>query len=203
MHVVHADGLTDATPANLSRQRILVENLGGTYHQVVGDDVPRALLTFAKAENATQLVLGASRRGRLARILSAGTGVTTTALSGSIDVHMVTHEQIGRGRRRLPRFSAGLTLRRRLYGAATAAVLLPLLTLALTDLRGSLNLTSDVLLFLLAIVAVPWSGASGRRSPPPSPAGSYSTTTSSRRCTSSLSPNATTPSPSSHSSRSR
>jgi two-component system, OmpR family, sensor histidine kinase KdpD len=154
VHVVHADGLTDATPANLSRQRILVENLGGTYHQVVGDDVPRALLTFAKAENATQLVLGASRRGRLARILSAGTGVTTTALSGSIDVHMVTHEQIGRGRRRLPRLSAGLTLHRRLYGAATAAVLLPLLTLALTDLRGSLNLTSDVLLFLLAIVAV-------------------------------------------------
>ncbi|HEY7103407.1 MAG TPA: DUF4118 domain-containing protein [Mycobacteriales bacterium] len=154
VHVVQADGLTDANPANLSRQRILVENLGGTYHQVVGDDVPRALLTFAKAENATQLVLGASRRGRLARILSAGTGVTTTALSGSIDVHMVTHEQIGRGRRGLPRLSAGLTLRRRLYGAATAAVLLPLLTLALTDLRGSLNLTSDVLLFLLAIVAV-------------------------------------------------
>jgi len=154
VHVMHADGLTDANPANLSRQRILVENLGGTYHQVVGDDVPRALLTFAKAENATQLVLGASRRGRLARILASGTGVTTTALSGSIDVHMVTHEQIGRGRRRLPRLSAGLTLRRRLYGAATAAVLLPLLTLVLADLRGSLNLTSDVLLFLLAIVAV-------------------------------------------------
>ena len=95
VHVVHADGLTDANPANLSRQRILVENLGGTYHQVVGDDVPRALLDFARAENATQLVLGASRRGRLARILAPGTGVTTTALSGSIDVHMVTHEQIG------------------------------------------------------------------------------------------------------------
>ena len=154
VHVVHADGLTDPNPANLSRQRILVENLGGTYHQVVGDDVPRALLTFAKAENATQLVLGASRRGRLARILASGTGVTTTALSGSIDVHMVTHEQIGHGRRRLPRLSAGLTLRRRLLGAATAAVLLPLLTLVLADLRGSLNLTSDVLLFLLAIVAV-------------------------------------------------
>ncbi len=154
VHVVHADGLTDANPANLSRQRILVENLGGTYHQVIGDDVPRALLTFAKAENATQLVLGASRRGRLARILASGTGVTTTALSGPIDVHMVTHEQIGRGRRRLPRLSAGLTLRRRLLGAATAAVLLPLLTLALSDARGSLNLTSDVLLFLLATVAV-------------------------------------------------
>ena len=35
----------------------LVESLGGTYHQVVGDDVPRALLDFARGVNATQLVL--------------------------------------------------------------------------------------------------------------------------------------------------
>ncbi len=154
VHVVSSDGLTGADPATLSRQRVLVENLGGTYHQVVGDDISRSLLTFARAENATQLVLGASRRGRPAQILSPGTGVTTTALSGSIDVHLVTHDQIGRGRRRLPRLSAGLTLRRRLLGATVAAVLLPLLTFVLTDLRGSLNLTSDVLLFLLGVVAV-------------------------------------------------
>ena len=30
-----------------------------------GDDIPEALLRFARAENATQMVLGASRRGRL------------------------------------------------------------------------------------------------------------------------------------------
>ena len=154
VHVVRSDGLTDASPAMLSRQRALVESLGGTYHQVVGDDVPRALLEFARAENATQLVLGASRRGRFAQILAPGTGVVTTAQSGSIDVHMVTHERVGQGRRLLPRLSAGLTLRRRLLGAATAAVLLPLLTFGLTGVRGSLNLTSDVLLFLLAVVGV-------------------------------------------------
>ena len=154
VHVTRSDGLTDTNPANLSRQRALVESLGGTYHQVVGDDIPTALLTFARAENATQLVLGASRRGRLAQILSAGTGVMTTAQSGSIDVHMVTHEKVGRGRRRLPRLSAGLTVRRKLLGLAVAVVLFPLLTFALTGARGSLNLTSDVLLFLLAIVGV-------------------------------------------------
>jgi two-component system sensor histidine kinase KdpD len=153
VHVVRSDGLTDADPATLSRQRVLVESLGGTYHQVVGDDVPRALLDFARAENATQLVLGASRRGRLAQILSPGTGVVTTTQSGSIDVHMVTHEQIGRGRR-LPRLSAGLTPRRRLLGALAAVVVLPLLTLALANMRGSLNLTTDVLLFLLGTVAI-------------------------------------------------
>ncbi len=154
VHVSSSDGLTGADPGTLTRQRALVDSLGGSYHQVVGDDVPRALLDFARAENATQLVLGASRRGRLARLLSPGIGVTVTALSGSIDVHMVTHEQSGRGRRRLPRLSAGLTWRRRLAGAALAAVLLPALTVLLRLLPHTLNLTSDVLVFLLAVVGV-------------------------------------------------
>ena len=154
VHVTRSDGLTDPHPADLSRQRGLVEALGGTYHQVVGEDIPTALLTFARAENATQLVLGASRRGRLAHLLSPGVGATVTAGSGSIDVHLVTHAQAARRRARLPRLAAGLTLRRRLYGTATALILLPLLTVVLSLLRDSLNLTSDVLLFLLAVVAV-------------------------------------------------
>jgi two-component system, OmpR family, sensor histidine kinase KdpD len=153
-HVTRPDGLTGADPATLSRQRALVESLGGTYHQIVGDDVPTALLDFARAENATQLVLGASRRGRLAQLLSPGIGVTVTARSGSIDVHMVSHSEIGRGRSRLPRLSAGLTLRRRLAGLALAAVLLPLITLVLHLSQDALNLTSDVLVFLLAVVSV-------------------------------------------------
>jgi two-component system sensor histidine kinase KdpD len=62
LHVTRADGLTGADPSALAAQRHLTESLGGTYHQVVGDDVHEALLTFARAENATQLVLGASRR---------------------------------------------------------------------------------------------------------------------------------------------
>ena len=72
VHVTRTDGLAGADPAELARQRVLVESLGGTYHQVVGADIPRALLDFARGVNATQLVLGASRRGRLAQLLSAG-----------------------------------------------------------------------------------------------------------------------------------
>src|SRR5690242_20478997 len=70
VHVTKSDGLTGANPANLARQRQLVESLGGTYHQIVGDEISAALLTFAKAENATQLVLGASRRGWLLALLT-------------------------------------------------------------------------------------------------------------------------------------
>ncbi len=99
VHIARSDGLAGADPAQLARQRVLVENLGGTYHQVLGTDIPTALLDFAQGVNATQLVLGASRRGRFAQLFSRGVGVTTTALSGPIDVHLVTHAEAGRGRR--------------------------------------------------------------------------------------------------------
>ncbi len=154
LHVTKSDGLTGADPAALAGQRRLVESLGGSYHQVVGDNVHDALLTFAKAENATQLVLGASRRGWVSSLLTGpGVSMRTIRDSGDIDVHIVTHAHMGRGKG-LPRAHGGLPLRRRLAGYALAAVLAPLLTLFLTSLRGQLNLTSDVLVFLAAVIAV-------------------------------------------------
>ncbi len=154
VHVTKSDGLTGADPAALAAQRRLAESLGGTYHQVVGDNVPEALLTFARAENATQLVLGVSRRNWLSALLT-GPGVSNRTIrgSGDIDVHMVTHSQMGRGRG-LPRVRGGLPLRRRLAGYALAVLLAPLLTLFLASLRNGLNLTSDVLFFLVAVIAV-------------------------------------------------
>jgi two-component system sensor histidine kinase KdpD len=154
VHVTSSDGLTAANPATLARQRQLVESLGGTYHQVVGDNVPDALLTFARAENATQLVLGVSRRGWLSSLLTGpGVSMRTMRESGDIDVHMVTHSYVGRGRG-LPKVRGGLNRRRQLAGYVLAAALLPLLTLALANLRGDLHLTSDVLVFLAAVIAV-------------------------------------------------
>jgi two-component system sensor histidine kinase KdpD len=157
VHVTVGDGLTGASPAHLARQRDLVESLGGTYHQVVGDDISQALLDFARGVNATQLVLGASRRGRFAQIFSRGVGVTTTALSGAIDVHMVTHEEVSQGRRRSVR-AGGLTRGRRIAGFGSALVGLPLLTLLLVNLRGQLSLASEILLFLVAVVGVALAG---------------------------------------------
>jgi two-component system sensor histidine kinase KdpD len=153
VHVTAGDGLTGASPAALVRQRDLVESLGGTYHQVVGDDIPQALLDFARGVNATQLILGASRRGRFAHLFSRGVGVTTTAMSGPIDVHMVTHEEVSRGRRRSGR-PGGLTRGRQGVAFGLAAAGLPLLTLLLANVRGQLSLPSDILLFLVAVVAV-------------------------------------------------
>jgi two-component system, OmpR family, sensor histidine kinase KdpD len=158
VHVTKSDGLTGADPAALAIQRRLVESVGGTYHQVVGDDIPEALLTFARAENATQLVLGASRRSWLTAVLTGpGIGSRTIRGSGDIDVHIVTHAHMGRGRG-LPRPRGAITLRRQIAGYVLAAGLPALLTLVLTNLDNSLNLTSDVLLFLVAVVVVALTG---------------------------------------------
>jgi two-component system sensor histidine kinase KdpD len=155
VHVTKSDGLTGANPANLARQRQLVESLGGTYHQVVGDEISEALLTFARAENATQLVLGASRRGWLLALLTGpGIGARTIRDSGAIDVHIVTHSHVGTRWGLLPRYRGGITWRRQLTGWILAAALAPLLTLALATNRSGINLTSDVLAFLFAVIVV-------------------------------------------------
>ena len=155
VHVTRSDGLTGASPAALAGQRRLAESLGGTYHQVVGENIPDALLTFARAENATQLVLGASRRSWLSALLTGpGIGSRTIHGSGDIDVHIVTHQEMGRRRGLLPRTRGSLTRRRRVAGYVLAAALAPLITVALASLRGHVNLTSDVLTFLVGVIVV-------------------------------------------------
>jgi two-component system sensor histidine kinase KdpD len=159
VHVTKSDGLTGADPAKLASQRQLVESVGGTYHQVVGDDISEALLAFARGENATQLVLGASRRSWLAAMLTGpGIGSRTIRGSGDIDVHIVTHAQMGRGRGRLRSRRGALTLRRKIAGYVLAAVLSLVLTVLLASLRGSLNLTSDVLIYLVGVILVALTG---------------------------------------------
>jgi two-component system, OmpR family, sensor histidine kinase KdpD len=93
LHVVRGDGLAGVSAPQMGKVRELATSLGATLHTVVGDDVPSALLDFARDENATQLVVGTSRRSRWARIFDEGVGTTVVQQSGSIDVHMVTHPE--------------------------------------------------------------------------------------------------------------
>ncbi|MGZ0066813.1 ATP-binding protein [Microbacterium arborescens] len=155
VHVSGQDGLRTADPAALAAQRALVESLGGSYHQVVGDDIPAALVEFARSVNASQLVVGVSRRGRLAAALSGpGIGATVIRESGDIDVHVVTHAAAG-GRFTLPRVAGGaLSVRRRILGFVVALTGGPLLTWLLVALRSPESITSDVLAYQLLVVVV-------------------------------------------------
>jgi two-component system sensor histidine kinase KdpD len=97
VHVVRGDGLAGVSAPQMGKVRELATSLGATVHTVIGDDVPTALLDFAREINATQLVLGTSRRSRWARIFDEGIGASVVQHSGKIDVHMVTHDEAQRG----------------------------------------------------------------------------------------------------------
>lgn len=154
VHVGGQDGLRTWDPAALERQRALCESLGGGYHQVIGEDVPAALLDFARSVNATQLVMGASRRGALATVLTGpGIGASVVRAAGDIDVHMVPHAGAARGGP-LPRIGGALSVRRRLLGLALALLGGPLLTAVMIPLRGPESITGEVLSYQLLVVLV-------------------------------------------------
>jgi len=155
VHVSSQDGLRGSVPGALTAQRALVESLGGTYHQVVGDDTPRALVEFARSAGATQLVLGASRRSRLLAAASGpGIGATVIRESGDIDVHIVNHSAAAGGLH-LPRLTGGaLSVRRRLLGFAVALTGGPLLSWLLVATSSDETITSDVLAYQLLVVVV-------------------------------------------------
>lgn len=158
VHVSGQDGLRQGAPGALAAQRALVEKLGGTYHQVVGQDVPRALVDFARGVNASQLVIGVSRRGRLAAALTGpGIGATVIRESGSIDVHIVTHASAGR-ERVLPRLGGALSRGRVVAGFVLALVAGPLLTALLAGHRSEDGIAGTVLVFQLLVVVVAVTG---------------------------------------------
>ncbi|MFD0482620.1 DUF4118 domain-containing protein [Kineococcus sp. GCM10028916] len=152
VHVASGDGLVRTSPARLADQRTLVESLGGTYHQVVGDDVAASLLEFARGVNASQLVVGASRHRPIASLVRRGVGDAVVRGSGAIDVLVVTHEAQARPLRLPGRSRATLPAGRRAWGWVLA-VAGPVVVTGLLLAVPAQDLATDLLGFLVVVVA--------------------------------------------------
>lgn len=139
--------------AALRDQKQLLRALGGTFHEVVGDDVARSLMDVARAEGATQIVIGSSSRSRWAEVIRGSVINRVIRLSGPVDVHVISTTDEKHDPLKEPP-NPGLPGRRVLAGTASAAVLLPALTIGLIPLRSSMSLSTVLLMFLLAVVAV-------------------------------------------------
>ncbi|MDX2708153.1 sensor histidine kinase KdpD [Streptomyces sp. PA03-6a] len=154
VHIARSDGLTAGSPKELAVQRTLVEDLGGSFHHVVGDDVPGALLDFARGVNATQVVLGTSRRPAWQYVFGPGVGATVARESGpDLDVHIVTHEHAAKGRGLPVARGAQLGRSRVIAGWLTGVLGPALLCLVLTQLHPALGIATDMLLFMTLTVA--------------------------------------------------
>ncbi|MFD0056314.1 ATP-binding protein [Streptomyces sp. NPDC127168] len=152
VYIARSDGLTAASPKELALQRTLVEDVGGTFHHVLGDDIPAALLDFARGVNATQIVLGSSRRKTWQYVFGPGVGATVARESGpDLDVHIVTHEEVAKGRGLPVARGARLGRSRSVWGWFVGLAGPVLLTLLLNAVN--LGLANDVLLYLALTVA--------------------------------------------------
>ncbi|MDO9380387.1 MAG: DUF4118 domain-containing protein [Nocardioidaceae bacterium] len=153
VYVARRDGLVGASPDRLARQHRIIGDMGGTFHTVVSDDVAAGILAFARAENATQVLIGASSRGRLSTVLRPGVGETVIAQAGDADVHIVGHDYARTSAASRPRTRLTLGRRRTVAGYLLGLVgplLLTAVLRATSDLHG---LPSEALMMMALVVA--------------------------------------------------
>lgn len=151
VHVIRGDGLAGLSESRMAKIRELASSLDASMHTVVGDEVPTALLEFAREMNATQLVIGTSRRSRWARLFEEGIGPRIVELSGKIDVHLVTHEESKRGFR-----ASSLAPRERRVASWLAALIVPsvICAITVTTLDPYLDTGGESALFFVGVLLV-------------------------------------------------
>ncbi len=157
VHVQPQDGLAGDAARFLGAQRVLLEQLDGGYREIVGGDIGKALVAAARSLNATQIVLGATRRSRWAELTRGSVINRVIRDSGvGIDVHVISQAETDAERPPVSRSRnvPALPRRRQALGLLVAAIALPLLTVVLTQLRDYLGLPSVLLLYLLLVVGV-------------------------------------------------
>jgi two-component system sensor histidine kinase KdpD len=167
VHVRSTDGLATPPTDAMRAHRELLTQLGGEYHEIAGDDIGAVLVQFARAEHATQLVLGASHRSRWHDLVRGSVISRVLRDAAQIDVHVISYADADvtaavETRRRGARHPMGpLSPRRRAAGWVFAVAGPLLLTLAMSQLRGNLSLPTELLLFLFVAVTAAALGGFG------------------------------------------
>jgi two-component system sensor histidine kinase KdpD len=180
VHVRAEDALIGSASEGLIKNRALLDELGGRYVEVVGAAVAPTLVQVARAESATQLVLGATHRSRLTEFVR-GSVVNSVirASGGSLDVHVIATDEPGpesdgpggttavtprRSRRQgyLARaFTSPLPVRRQIVGVIVGLVGFPLVTLLLAANRTHIDLSTSLSAYLILVMAVAVIGGMG------------------------------------------
>ena len=154
VHVLPEDGL--GVSPRLAASRELVEQVGGRFEEVLGEGVPEALLDVARAQNVSQIVLGASDRSRWKELTRGSIVNAVIRGSGPVDVHVISETDGGTGRHQPLRTSrrAALPRRRRIAAAAVGAAALVALTVIVSGFHQRVGLSSILLLYLVLVVIV-------------------------------------------------
>jgi two-component system, OmpR family, sensor histidine kinase KdpD len=157
VHVINDDALRRA-PADTSLARELATEFMGRFQEVVGDDIATTLVTFARAERGTQIVLGASRPHAPWRPPS-GVVSKVLRLARDLDVHIIAVGGVAPQRERTRRARTRVTGARASVAALSGAAALGALTWSLTFAHQSISLSTVTLAYLVIIVGIAiWGG---------------------------------------------
>lgn len=163
VHVRNPDGLADEASSGLEQHRTLLVALGGRYREVVGTEVAVALAAFAVAEQATQVVIGATHQSRLHALLHGSVLVRLQRLLDGIDVHVIAGDPSGTttiSRPRAPRDRRSVPPSRERAAWAILLAGLPLTVLVLHSLGTRLALGSDLMVLMTIVVGIALVGGS-------------------------------------------
>lgn len=151
VHVTARGGAAEAADDGLAERRELLARMGGRYHEVVGDDVAEALVKFARAERATQLVMGASKRSRWVEARHGSVVNTITRELRDTDLHIIASASAPAGL--LPRARPSGIARHHWWAGVLVLAGLPLaVTVGL--MFDEHTLQAGPILALLAVVAL-------------------------------------------------
>lgn len=146
----------------LAERRELLADLGGSYHEVTARDVADALVAVAEAEGATQLVVGTAAPARPGDLRRHSVVGHVLQRARRFDVHVISHAVSVPGHRSpSARWGSPISVRRRSWASGLAVVLLAGLTVLLAAMRDQVDLSTALVLYLLAVVAVAAVGGRG------------------------------------------
>jgi two-component system sensor histidine kinase KdpD len=91
----HVSTEESESPERLAALRQLVDDVGGVWYEIPGDDAAKAIVAFAREHQITQIVFGARRLSRLEELRrgSAVRRLLREAADAGIDVHVIARNK--------------------------------------------------------------------------------------------------------------
>lgn len=161
---VTSAGRPSSRSTDLEPSRRLIDELGGTFLEVAGNNVAQTLISVARLERATQLVVGSSRRSRFEEMRRGSVLSQLLRLASDLDLHVISESSASRGsrpERTESRRVTAIPLRRRAVAWALVIFGVPTLALGLGVIRDDVALSTTLLLTLSFVVTVSAVGGIG------------------------------------------
>jgi two-component system, OmpR family, sensor histidine kinase KdpD len=99
VHVIAGDASRPGDHRSIGRLRELAADVGARWHEIQDDDPARAIASFARQHQITQIVIGSSQRSRWQQLTSGGSNVQRVireAGAFGIDVHVIARRELPR-----------------------------------------------------------------------------------------------------------